>query len=151
MMQLKISSIRENRSWDTRVIEIRILRKISSKQFCLSDANDNTSGPLNRGGIVDLSLLRTILAIFQKFQKPSFWEVINCFVLLAYASLAASRIFLQRLLAFLNFTLDSEDLSCWHKLKKWFLWTAAQAAESQGDESDLNRYFSWGIFTSIPL
>ena len=31
------------------------------------------------------------------------------FVLLAYASLAASRALLQQLLAYLNFTLDSDD------------------------------------------
>ena len=34
----------------------------------------------------------------------------DSFVLLAYASLAASRVLLQQLLASLNFTLDSEDL-----------------------------------------
>ena len=67
---------------------------------------DNTYGLLNRGGIVDLPLLRTLLAICQKFREPSFWEAINSFVLVAYASLAASRIILQRLLAYLNFTLD---------------------------------------------
>ena len=39
------------------------------------------------------------------------------FVLLAYASLAASRTFLQWLLACLNSTLDSEDLLCWYKRK----------------------------------
>ena len=35
----------------------------------------------------------------------------DSFDLAAYASLAASRTFLQRLLACLNFTLDSEDFS----------------------------------------
>ena len=35
--------------------------------FALSDAEDNTSGPLNRGDIADLPLLRTLLAIHQKF------------------------------------------------------------------------------------
>ena len=39
------------------------------------------------------------------------------FVLLAYASLAASRTLLKQLLACLNFTLDSEDLSLWYKRK----------------------------------
>ena len=34
------------------------------------------------------------------------------FVLLAYASLAALRTVLQQILAYLNFTLDSEDLFC---------------------------------------
>ena len=59
----------------------------------------NTSGPLNRGGIADLPLFRTLLAIHKKSREPSFWEVIDSFVLVAYASLAASRTLLQRLLA----------------------------------------------------
>ena len=42
----------------------------------------------------------------------------DSFVLVAYASLAASRILLQQLLACLNFNLDSEDLFCWYKRKK---------------------------------
>ena len=41
----------------------------------------------------------------------------DSFVLLAYASLAASRTLLQQLLACLNFTLDSEDLFFWYKRK----------------------------------
>ena len=69
----------------------------------LSNAEDNTSGSLNRGGIADLSLLRTLLAIRQKSREPSFWEVMNSFVLLAYASLAASRTLFQWLLACLKF------------------------------------------------
>ena len=69
--------------------------KLSANNFALSDAEDNTSGPLNRGGIVDLPLLRTLLAIHEKSREQSFWEVIESFVLLAYATLAASRTFLQ--------------------------------------------------------
>ena len=59
---------------------------------------------------------------------------------------------LQRLLAFLNFSLDSEDLSCWCKQKKRFLCTitAAQAAENYGDEWDVTLYLWWGIYTSVP-
>ena len=83
--------------------------------FALSDAEDNTSRPLKRGGIADLPLLRTLLAIHQKSHEPSFWDVMDSFVLLAYASLAGSRTLLQRLLACLNFTLESEDLSFWYK------------------------------------
>ena len=71
------------------------LEKFSGNNFALSDAEDNTSGSLNRGGIVDLHLLRTVLAIYQKSREPSFWEVMNSFVLLAYASFAASRTLLQ--------------------------------------------------------
>ena len=39
------------------------------------------------GNIADLPLLRTLLAIRQKFREPSFWEVMDSFVLVAYASL----------------------------------------------------------------
>ena len=92
--------------------------KLSVNNFALSDAEDKTSGPLNRGGIADLPLLRTLLAIRQKSQEPSFWEVMYSFALLAYASLAASRTLSQRLLACLNFTLESEDFSHWYKRKK---------------------------------
>ena len=34
--------------------------KFSANNFALSDAEDNTSGLLNRGGIADLPLLRTL-------------------------------------------------------------------------------------------
>ena len=94
------------------------LEKFLANIFSVSDAEDNTSCPLNRGGIADLPLLRTLLAIHQKSRDPSFWEVMDSFVLVAYASLAASRTLLQRLLAFLNFPLDSEDLFYWYKRKK---------------------------------
>ena len=56
--------------------------KFSASNFALSDAVDNTSGLLNRGGIADLPLLRTLLTIRQKSQEPSFWEVMDSFVLL---------------------------------------------------------------------
>ena len=95
----------------------KFLETFSANNFALSDPEDNTYRPLNRGGIADLPLLRTLLAIRQKSREPSFWEVMDSFVLLAYASLAASRTLLQRLLACLNFTLDSEDLFCWYKQK----------------------------------
>ena len=86
------------------------LEKFSAKNFALSDAKDNTSGPLNRG-IANLPLLRTLLAIRQKSQEPSFWEIMDSFVLLAYASFAASGTLLQELLACMTFSLESEDLS----------------------------------------
>ena len=70
--------------------KLEFLGKFSANNFALSDVEDNTSRPLNRGGIADLPLLRTLLAICQKSQEPSFWEVMDSFVLLTYASLAAS-------------------------------------------------------------
>ena len=86
---------------------LEFLEKFSANNFALSNAEDNTSGPLNRGRLADLPLLKTILTIRQKSRKPSFWEVMDSFVLLAYARLAASRTLLQQLPACLNFTLKS--------------------------------------------
>ena len=77
--------------------------KFLGNSFALSDAEDNTSKPLNTGGVADLPLLRTVLAIHQKSPEPSFREVMDSFVSLACASLAASRSLLQRLLACLDF------------------------------------------------
>ena len=56
-------------------------------------------------------------------------------------------------LAFLNITLGLEDLFCWHKWKKLFLWTmaTAQAAGNNEDEWGLTWYLWWGIYTSIPI
>ena len=62
---------------------LEFLEKSSANNFALSDAEGNTSSPLNRGGIADLPLLRTLLAFRQKSRQPSFWEVMGSFVLLA--------------------------------------------------------------------
>ena len=47
------------------------LEKFLANNIALSDAEDYTSGPLNRGGIADLPLLRTLLAIRQKSELES--------------------------------------------------------------------------------
>ena len=62
-------------------------------------------------------MLRTVLVVLygQKFEVLRFWKLMYSFVLLAYESLAASRTLSQQLLACLNFSLDSEDLSFWYK------------------------------------
>ena len=70
---------------------LEFLETFLENNFALSDKEDNTPVPLNRGSIADLALLRTLVAIHQKSREPSFSEVMNSFVLLAYASLAASR------------------------------------------------------------
>ena len=111
---------------------LQFLEKFSSNNFAVSYTEDNTSRTLNRGDVADLPLLRTLLAVCQKFREPSFWEVMESFVLLAYASLAASRTILQWLLVCLNFM------------------AAAQAAENLRHEWGLTWFFWWGIYTSIP-
>ena len=45
---------------------LEFLEKFLANNFALPGAEDNTFSPLNRGGIVDLPLLRTLLAICQK-------------------------------------------------------------------------------------
>ena len=42
---------------------LEFLEKFLANNFALSDAEGNTSGPLKRGGIADLLLLRALLAI----------------------------------------------------------------------------------------
>ena len=85
---------------------LEFLEKFLADIFALSEAEDNTSRPLNWEGIADLALVRTLLAISQKYREPSFWEVMDSFVLVRYASMATLRTLFQRLLACLNFTLD---------------------------------------------
>ena len=60
---------------------LEFLEKFSANNFVLSDAEDNTSRLLNKGGIADLPLLRTLLEIHQKSLEPSFWEMMDsCFI-----------------------------------------------------------------------
>ena len=121
--------------------KLEFSEKILANNFVSSDAEGNTSGLLSRGGTADLLLFRTLWGIRQKSWKPSFWGVMDSF-LVAYASLAAWTTLLQRLLPCLNFTLDSEDLFWWYKWKKWFLWPIAtvQAFGNHGDEWGLTWY-----------
>ena len=65
-MQFPISSRRETGKEIPDSPRLEFLEKFTENTFALSDAEDSTSGPLNRGGIADLPLLRTLLAICQK-------------------------------------------------------------------------------------
>ena len=70
------------------------------------------------------------------------------FVLLAYASLAASRTLLQQLLACLNFTLDSEDWLCGANEKSDFceLWQQhKQQKTMEVSEAWLDTHNEWYI------
>ena len=51
--------------------KLDFVEKFSGNNFALSDAEDNTCRLLNRGGIVDLPFLRTLLAICQKLYATS--------------------------------------------------------------------------------
>ena len=92
---------------------------------------------LSRRGIAHLAFLKILLATHQKLLEPSFREVIDSFVLLAYSGLPALRTLLQQLLTCLKFTSDSKDLYILLvKMEKWCLWTvaAAKEAENHGGE-----------------
>ena len=52
---------------------LEFLENVLANKFPLSDAEDNSPGPLNRGGIADLPLLRTLLA-FAKSPKSQVSE-----------------------------------------------------------------------------
>ena len=117
-MQFQISSRRKTGKETPESSRLEFLEKFSANNFALSNAEDNTTRPLNRGGIANLPLLSTLLAIHKKSWEPGFWEVMESFVLLAHATLAASRTPLQQLLTCVNFTLESDDLSFWCKRKK---------------------------------
>ena len=54
---------------------LEFTEKFLANNFALSDAEDNISGPLNRGGKADF-----LLAIRQKSREASFWEVMDSFV-----------------------------------------------------------------------
>ena len=110
-MQFPIRSRRKKGKDIPESSRLEFVEMFSAKHFALPDPEDNTSWPLKRGGLADLPFLRKLLVIRQKCKEESFWEVMDSLVLLAYASLAASRTLLQQLLACLNFTLESEDFS----------------------------------------
>ena len=109
-------------------------------------------GALNSRGIVNLPLLKKILEVCVESQKTNFMEMLYFLVFSVEANLAALRNFLQWLSACLNSTLDAEDLFCWHKQRKWFLWAIAakQAAENHRQEWGLTWYFWSRTCASIP-
>ena len=55
------------------------LEKFTRYNSALSDAQDSTPRLLNRGGIADFPLLRTLSQIVKKSKKPVFWEVTETF------------------------------------------------------------------------
>ena len=63
--------------------KLGFLEEFLAKNFALSHAEGDISGLLNRRGIIDIPLLRTLLAIRQNSREPSFWEVMDSFVLVA--------------------------------------------------------------------
>ena len=84
-MQFPISYRREKGKEIPKSSRLEYLGKFLANSFALSDAENNNSGSMNRGGKADLSLLRTLLAVHQNSREPSSSEVMDSFVLIAYA------------------------------------------------------------------
>ena len=57
--------------------EIPESEKFLANNLALSDAEDDTSGPLNRGGIANLAMLTTLIVIRQMSRESRFWEVMD--------------------------------------------------------------------------
>ena len=74
---------------------LEFLKNFLANILTLLDAEDNTSGPLNRGGIADFNFVENTIS-----------------------NSAASRTLLQQLLACLNFNLNLKRFICWYKWKK---------------------------------
>ena len=74
---------------------LEFLKNFLANILTLLDAEDNTSGLLNRGGIADFNFVENTIS-----------------------NSAASRTLLQQLLACLNFNLNLKRFICWYKWKK---------------------------------
>ena len=116
-MQFQISSRTKTGKEIPDSSRLEFLEKSSANNFALSDAEDCTSKPLNRGRITDLPLLRTLLAIRRKCRQPGFWKVVDSSFssLCKFGSLNNP---FATITSLSQFTLDSEDLFCRYKLKK---------------------------------
>ena len=84
---------RENRYRDTRIIKIRVLRKNFNKQYCFIRCWRQHLWAVKWGGYRRFMLVENTIS---KSQEPSFWEVMDSLVLLAYVNLAFSRTLLQQ-------------------------------------------------------
>ena len=58
---------------------LEFLEKFLTNNIALSDTENNTLKELNGGGIGDLPLLRSLLAICQNPRELRFWEVKDSF------------------------------------------------------------------------
>ena len=65
---------------------LEFLEKFPGNNFALSKAEDSTSGPISREDIVDVLLMRKLLAICQKPRKSRCWELIEFITISRFSS-----------------------------------------------------------------
>ena len=127
---------------------LEFLEKFLANNFALSDAEDNAYIPLNRGGIADLPLRRTLLAIRQKPRDSS--DGLSYFSSICKFGSFKNHFTTITSLSELYFRFSRFILLV--QTKKYFLWTIAAAKDTQNqrDEWGLTWYLRWGIYTLIP-
>ena len=151
IMQFQISPKRENSKETPKSSRLQFLEKFSANNFALSDAEDNTSGPLNRGGIADLPLLRTLLAIRQKSKSQvSGSDELFCFISICKFG------------SFKNPLATIASLSeLYFRFRRFILLVKTKKVISMNYGSSRNSWkpcrwvrldliLRWGIYTSIP-
>ena len=108
---------------------------VSSRLEKTFDSEEKTSAPLNKEVNSRFTFAKNSFSNSPKVTQVKFRESDRYFWFISVFTFdSLKNYFLQQSLACLNFTLDVEDLFCWYKRKKWFLWAiaAAQTAEKDG-------------------
>ena len=86
-MQFQISSRRKTGKEIPGSSRLEFLEKFSANNFALSDAEDNISRLLKRGGIADFHLLRTLLTIcLPKVTRAKLLEINGLFSISKFGS-----------------------------------------------------------------
>ena len=87
---------------------LEFFEKFLTNNFALSDAEDNTSDPLNRGGITDLPLLRT-LSNLPKVPRAKFLGSDGVFCFISICKFGSFKNTFATITILSELTLDSED------------------------------------------
>ena len=100
------------------------LEKVLANNCALLDAEGNTYRPLNREGITDLPLLRTLLAIRHKSREPSFLGSDGLFCFSSICKFDSFKNPFATITSLSELYFRFKDLFCWYKRKSDFyeLW-----------------------------
>ena len=97
-------------------------------------------------------MTRTLFAICQISQELFFWGDLEllCFIFIKKIDRFKSPF--PKITSLSGLTLNTIDLHCYYKYRKWFLWVMPQikAVVIHRNEWSLTWYFWWEIYTSIP-
>ena len=147
-MQFQISYRRESEWSHTWVIKVRVLRKIFGKQICCIRCK-RTPRVIKSRRCSRFTFFENTISNSPKVTRARFLGDDRHFFFISISKFSSFKYPHVSILTWLNFTVDSKDLFCSCKWKKWFLWamTAVQAAENHGDGLGLTWH---GICTSIP-